>query len=150
MTTKYTYILYTGAGEAGGLSEANKAASGGECVGWLRLLLFLFVMTARRNCSSYSVVLSPGGIAWIWRWNRGSDMRWWFAGHLLPVQLLFLKASGFLNRTRYLEFLVPFIGVRGASKTRNFYSDGLVIFWLRLVKLGELVVSPHGADGLAW
>jgi hypothetical protein len=58
-TTKYTYIyiLYTGAVEAGGLSEANKAASGGECVGWLRLLLlFLFVMTARRNCSSYSVV----------------------------------------------------------------------------------------------
>ena len=55
MTTKYAYILYTGAVEAGGLSEANKAASGGECVGWLRLL-FLFVMTARRNCSSYSVV----------------------------------------------------------------------------------------------
>ena len=51
------YILSTGAVEAGGLSEANKAASGGECVGWLRLLLlFLFVMTARRNCSSYSVV----------------------------------------------------------------------------------------------
>ena len=92
MTTKYTYILYTGAVEAGGLSEANKAASGGECVGWLRLLLlllFLFVMTARRSCSSYSVILSPGGVAWIWRWNRGSDMRWWFAGHLLPVCELF-------------------------------------------------------------
>ena len=43
MTTKYTYILYTGAVEAGGLSEANKAASGGECVGWLRLLLLLFL-----------------------------------------------------------------------------------------------------------
>ena len=38
MTTKYTYILYTGAVEAGRLSEANKAASGGEWVGWLRVL----------------------------------------------------------------------------------------------------------------